>query len=91
MGVQLPNDYFLTKKIYAFSSECDNLRFADRLEFSQTFLNLKQFSFLRKMPFERLSCFLFLHVCCNDFIMENISAYRDLFQFIEILQFMHIL
>ena len=57
MGVQLSNestihslipnfnDYFLTKKIYAFSSECDNLRLADPIEFSQTFLNLKQFKF----------------------------------------------
>ena len=30
-------------------------------------------------------------VCCNHFIMENIPAHGDLFQFIEILQFMHIL
>ena len=34
-----------------------------------------------------ISCF----VCCIHFIMKNIPAHRDLFQFIEILQFIHIL
>ena len=30
-------------------------------------------------------------VCCDHFIMENIPALKDVFHFIEILQFMHIL
>ena len=35
------NDYFLTRKAHAFSLECDNLRLAERLEFSKPFLSLK--------------------------------------------------
>ena len=35
------NVSFLTKKTHVFTSECDNLRLAQSLEFNQQFLSLK--------------------------------------------------
>ena len=49
----------------------------------------KWFENSSKRVIRKLICLLC--VFCNDFIRENISAHRDLFQFIEILQFIHVL
>ena len=84
----LNSDYFITKKTNAFSSECNSLRLAQRLEFNQPFLSLRYFKIFSKGVIWKFS--FLVRVCCNDFVMENIPAHSDPFQFIEILQFMQL-
>ena len=94
-GTKFPNEtnfidrsqilmFFLNIETYTFSSECNNLRLEQSLEFNQAFLSLKEF----KIFFERYhsKAHFLVSVCCIYFIMENIPAHRDLFQFIEILR-----
>ena len=69
---------------YAFSSECNDLRLAQSLEFNQPFMSLKWLKISLKYVFRKFICSV--SVCCIYFIMDNNPTHRDLFQFVEILR-----